>query len=581
MGNAAKIEIKGDNTQLKKEFNETEDLVKQFASGVKTALVGIGAALALREIAGAVSGWISDASGALDATAKLDAQIKATGGSAGFTADQLASVADQLEKLTGIQAESVQAGQSTLLMFENIQGLEFDRATKSAADLAVTMGTDVANAARLVGRALDDPIRGLDGLAKAGVEFSEAEREMIESLVNSGDIVAAQTIILDRLDEKVGGVAETMGQTFSGKLAILDAKFGDLGETIAGYIIPYIEALLPAAEIAIGGMQMILDLIGDLIGAGDGLESLSNVFVDTFEYIVRMGVSSFNYLISFFETWQAQVEKVSYGVMLAFVTTFEDLKQHLTVEIPAYAMWFANNFGNIMNDVANFTSTVFTNMFKNISSFFESVWEYLQGGSTNFEWTSLTDGFEATLDELPKIAERKLTDTEKYLAQSINQMDKIISDSFNSRQAAGDAFVDRMFAKKEKESEKLQTSESGKRRDVSRKADEKLAKTDEKSKEKSNDKTSTSQTQTTTSSSAGTMIGLEELSKQISSSGLEAFNLAGQAVKDMSTASNVAFKRDDASAPPKSTDISPLIKELIAAVSLTTEAVNNLNIGTV
>jgi hypothetical protein len=582
MGNSAKIDIKGDNSQLKKELNDSEDLVKQFASGVKTALIGIGAALALKEIAGVVAGWVSDASGAADATAKLDAQIRATGGSAGYTAEQLAGVADALEKLTGVQAESIQAGQSTLLMFENIQGVEFDRATKSATDLAVAMGTDVAGAAKLVGKALDDPITGLNALAKAGVEFSAAEQEMIQSMVEAGDVVAAQNIILDKLDDKVGGVAESMGQTFSGKLAILDAKFGDLGETIAGFIIPYIEALLPAAEVAIGGMQMVLDMIGDLIGSGDGLESLSQMFTDTFEFITRMGVSAFNYLISFFETWQAQVEKVSYGVMLAFVTTFEDLKQWLTVEIPTYATWFANNFGNIITDVSNFTSTVFSNMFKNISGFFASVWDYLQGGSSSFEWTSLTEGFEATMEELPKIAERKLTETEKFLAQSINQMDKVITDSFNSRQAAGNAFVDKMFAKKEKEDEKLQTTESGKRRDFSKKPETKAEKEEKAEKEGKLPSSSSSSSSggggTSTSAStstAGTMVGLEELSKQISS--------AGVMVQDMGAASNGAstVRREEAT-PSKSTDATPsLIKDLIAAVMKTTEAVNNLNIGTI
>ena len=573
MGNTATVDIKGDNRQLNKELNESENLVKQFASGVKTAMLVVGTAFAVTSAASMVSGWISDYSKAENATQKLTAQIEATGGSAGYTSGQLATMADDIEKLTGVEAEMVQAGQSVLLLFENIQGAEFDRATSSAVDLSVALGTDVAGASKLLGKALDDPINGLNALSKAGVEFDQATIDMITSMAEAGDVVGAQNIIMDKLDEKVGGVAETMAQTFGGQVTILMAKVGDLGETIAGFLIPYIEALLPAAELAVGGFQMVLDIIGELIGSG-GVAEFEEMVTSSFKYITEIAVSSFTYMLAFFETWQMQCEAIAYTALLGFVTTFEDLKKWLTEDLPAYGDWFVNNFTRIFQDAGNFIATVFTNMYDNVASFFSSVYAYLSGDNVEFKWTALTEGFESTLDELPKIAQRKLSDTEKFLVSSIKQVNEEVNKAFETRNAQGQEFVNKMFSKEKKEREGFVTNESNKRRKLEKQG----ADSDKKEKEKADKVAKEAKAAKEEKSSAGQLVGIEELARRIDTAGasnaLTQMELMNAAAGPQAAGAQAA----GTSAPQSSETILGQIRD---AINMTNDLISRINLGVV
>jgi hypothetical protein len=516
MANEAVIDIKANNRKLESDLDESEALVKQFAGGVKIALAAVAGAFVFGAVKDTISGWISDASGASDATAKLAAVIETTGGAAGYTADQLAQMADELEKTTGIQAESIQQAQALLLTFDNVRGDQFQKATDLATDLATTLGVDVTAAARMVGKALDDPVDAVNALARAGVDFTEEQKNMIQTMAESGDVIGAQEQILSALEGKVGGVAEAMGETFSGKVAILGAKFGDLGETVGGVLIPYIEALLPAAEIAISGVQALLEIFAEFAGAGDDFQtSFADSVVDALHTVVKIGVDSFTYLMATMETWSMQSERDTLAVFLSFTTLFEDLKYWFTDKLPAYIEWFGENWSNILTDMASFTSTVFSNMWTNIKNFFSNVWKWLSGEETSFEWKGLTDGFEASTKKLPEIAERNLTDTERYLKSSIASMDKDISAVYDRRKQEGDAFVEKIFTRDKKVKTDFETTESKDRRKLG-KAEEKKPEEKKKEEKPASSSVASSPQAKQESTTAGQTAGIEDLYKRIS-----------------------------------------------------------------
>jgi hypothetical protein len=59
-----------------------------------------------------------------------------------------------------------------------------------------------------LGKALENPIRGLTALGKAGTTFTDQQKEQIRVLVESGNLLGAQTLILDEIESQYGGVAE-------------------------------------------------------------------------------------------------------------------------------------------------------------------------------------------------------------------------------------------------------------------------------------------------------------------------------------------------------------------------------------
>jgi hypothetical protein len=146
-------------------------------------------------------------------------------------------------KMTGIDDEAVQAGQNLLLTFTKIRNETgkgndiFDQATLAMTNLSVAMGKDLSSSAILVGKALNDPVKGVSALSRAGVQFTEGQKNTIKSLVESGDAMTAQKMILRELETQFGGSAAAAGKTLPGQLNILKQTFSNLaGELVAGFL---------------------------------------------------------------------------------------------------------------------------------------------------------------------------------------------------------------------------------------------------------------------------------------------------------------------------------------------------------
>jgi hypothetical protein len=100
--------------------------------------------------------------------------------------------------------------------------------------------------------------------------------------------------------------------------------------------------------------------------------------------------------------------------------------------------WFADNWQNVLTDVANFTATVFGNMFNNITGFFGNVMSWLTGSKGDWEWKGLTDGFETSLKKLPEIAKRQKSELEKALEADLAATTGRIGASFDEKRKAFD-----------------------------------------------------------------------------------------------------------------------------------------------
>ena len=227
---------------------------KKFEAGMNAAggmtkglLVGVGA------LAVGVGAWIGSTAKDLMRTERLGANtaavIKATGGAAGRSAKQVADYADKFEALTGMEQETVTEGQNVLLTFKNIKGANFDKATKSAADLAVWMnkgsleGANMAGASNMMGKALDNPIKGMTALAKVGVSFTDQEREQIKTLQAKGDMAGAQAIILKAVNGQVAGSAVAAGKTTEGMWAKVMNSVGNVSESVLSGLLPALSDL--------------------------------------------------------------------------------------------------------------------------------------------------------------------------------------------------------------------------------------------------------------------------------------------------------------------------------------------------
>jgi len=192
------------------------------------------------------------------ALAQTEAVIESTGGAARKSVEDIVELSQALSDLTSLDDEPIQEAANTLLTFRNIAGRTFDEATAATLDLSVAMDKDLRSSAVLVGKALNDPLRGLSALSRVGIQFTDQQRDMIQMMVYFGDTAGAQRIILEELNAEFGGSAEALGGTVTGRLNRLRNNLEALGASI-------LEDLLPVLE----------DLAGVLEGLADAYDNLT------------------------------------------------------------------------------------------------------------------------------------------------------------------------------------------------------------------------------------------------------------------------------------------------------------------
>ena len=164
------------------------------------------------------------------AQAQLGAAITSTGGAAGKSVADLNAHAAALQKVTNFGDETINAMQGVLLTFTQIKGDQFDAATVAILDMSQALGKDLQASALQVGKALNDPVKGMAALAESGIQFTDAQKETVKEMVEANNTIGAQTIILAELEKQFGGSAEAARDTLGGALDSLRNAFGDLFE---------------------------------------------------------------------------------------------------------------------------------------------------------------------------------------------------------------------------------------------------------------------------------------------------------------------------------------------------------------
>jgi hypothetical protein len=136
---------------------------------------------------------------------RTEAVIKATGGAAGLSAQQIREMSQELARGTLASTAGVEAAAQKLLTFRSIAGDTFGRTLRAAQDLAAVGFGSIDSAAVQLGKALESPIQGVSALAEVGVSFSQSQRDVIKSLVETGQAAEAQRLILAGVEQQVGG----------------------------------------------------------------------------------------------------------------------------------------------------------------------------------------------------------------------------------------------------------------------------------------------------------------------------------------------------------------------------------------
>lgn len=207
-------------------------------------------------VASKVTGFFKSATDAAYQQVKIQQQtaavIKSTGESANVSAGHVDELAKSLSRLTGVDDDTIHSAENLVLTFRDIrnaagQGNDiFDQTVKVVLDMSKALGEDLKSASIQVGKALEDPTLGLTALRRVGVAFTQQQREQIQAMLASGNLLGAQKIILKELATEFGGSAAAQATAADKARVAMD----DLKKSIGTALIPVEEE---AAKV-IGGV---------------------------------------------------------------------------------------------------------------------------------------------------------------------------------------------------------------------------------------------------------------------------------------------------------------------------------------
>lgn len=195
--------------------------------------------------------------------------IRSTGGAAKITAEQVDDLATSLSNKTAIDDEVIMKGQQVMLTFTNIRNEAgkgndiFNRASQAMLDLGTVFGSTDAAAMQL-GKALNDPVKGIGALGKAGVSFTQAQKDQIKTLVATNDILGAQKIILAEVEKQVGGTAAAAATDYDR----MTVAVGNLQESLGAVLLPTIEKVARVVANLAGKFEQLSPRMQTMIVAG-------------------------------------------------------------------------------------------------------------------------------------------------------------------------------------------------------------------------------------------------------------------------------------------------------------------------
>lgn len=259
--------------------------------------------------------------------------IKQTGGVANVSAKAVDQLATSISNKTGIDDEQIASSSALLLTFKNVrregEGLNdvFGRATKAAVDLSASGFGDINGASKQLGKALNDPIKGITALGRAGVTFTEGQKKQIKRLVEQNNLLGAQKIILKEVESQVGGSAAAQA-TASEKASV---AIGNLKEQIGTALLPVIDRMatlittkvVPSLSTLVGFLQrnpQIIYAVAAAIGAIAAGFVVAFVAANALVVGVAAVIAGLVYAYTRFETFRKIVNAAMLVVKTVVVT---------------------------------------------------------------------------------------------------------------------------------------------------------------------------------------------------------------------------------------------------------------------
>lgn len=315
------------------------------------AKIGAGIAVGGIAIGGVFTKMAADAE---TSQTELESVFKSMRANTFTTIDALNEQATAMAAATTFDDDSIKRAQSTLLTFGEIGAESFELATASALDMSQFFGTDLRQSSVQLGKALNDPIKGIGSLARIGIKLSDVQQQQVKDFVAVGDIASAQGIILGEVQRQVGDVAEDAAGTTAGMLEQAQNQLGEVGEAFGAAILPVLKEILPGLIEGLRGfaawvtenMPTIQGIMGTVFGAiGSAIQFLATTIIPAVGAV-------FNWLATnIFPALSGAASNFGTNILPTIIGAFQSIFAWVTANWPTISSVIGQAIGAVVNAV--------------------------------------------------------------------------------------------------------------------------------------------------------------------------------------------------------------------------------------
>ena len=330
---------------------------------ITKALSFAGLAVGTKAIVDFGKSCVQSANQAVKAFNILDNTIRATGADAWTSTKELDSMAKTLSDSTNYSVTEIENMQSVLLGFREITGETFQDASDAVLDMATVMGMDLTSAVQTVGKALDDPIRGLDSLRRQGFQFTDEQKAELAQMVKNGKKIEAQKIILDELTNSYGGASRAGQDSFAKQRHAVENFRDSLGTKL----IPIVKVFTEDNAKMINSLRELVEKT-DFTPVVNIVTNLKKIISETFErisdYLKKVGAEVQDFISRFNFKPITSLLDTLIGVLAGVINKFKEInsqKLEIFDQIKEGIIAFSNSdlFQNIVNFINKIIDAIF------------------------------------------------------------------------------------------------------------------------------------------------------------------------------------------------------------------------------
>lgn len=253
------------------ELSEKQSALGRVLTSGTAVIAGVTAAIA--GVVAVSKDLISIYSVQEQAEVRLEATLRATGSAIGMSSKELRDLASSFQEVTTFGDEAIIEVEKLFVASGSISRQALPRATEAVLDLAAAMGEDLSASAKRISKVLADPKSNLDALKDANIQLSDAQKEEIKALQEQGDLMGAQSIILEKVESSYGGIAKALADTDTGKLTQISNVWGDIKEGLGKGLL---DSISPALDVLYDKLTKISAWITKKVTADDVIELIKN-----------------------------------------------------------------------------------------------------------------------------------------------------------------------------------------------------------------------------------------------------------------------------------------------------------------